>query len=534
SAEWLITPPKAARAEPSAAGMIVKELFTQQTQLSNAFDTLAATAKDFQDALEAMPLLVGIHEHGALRYVNSAFASFFGRSRDELQGATLEALFLPQQRDALKVVVGPRVTGWSRFEVNVGGQLKVMEARSGGVVSFGGRARVLFVATETTAEESTRRRAERSESTLAAVLDALPDLVLRFGGDSKLLAVHGGSGLAERRALNGLVGLTLPELQRRLKIDGTVEANNVLEHLTATLRTGEPRTHAHRRPDPSGRPRDLLVRYVPLDGEALVITHDRTQQLADERRLQVAERMASLGELAAGVAHEVNNPLTSVLASVSMLKDAVASLNAPPEVKDMLAELDDGCRRIRETTSRLREFSLVQPRSERAVRLSEIIDRADRMTRTELRYRARLEVDVEPSLEVWGDSNELVEVLVNLFANAAQAMPEGAGPESHHVWVAAWVEGEYAVIEVADDGQGIAPNVLPRIFDPFFTTRSRRAGAGLGLAICHRIVTAHRGTVEAMSVPGRTRLTVRLPLAPKVAEAEAPMHFDRRARVLVV
>jgi signal transduction histidine kinase/PAS domain-containing protein len=534
TAEWLITPATHQRAEPSPSPL-VQELFSQQAQLASAFDALAASSKDFQDALEAMPLLVGIHEHGELSYVNSAFAAFFGRARETLQGVQLESLFAPHVREPLKVVLGPRVTGWTRLEHGVGGQLKSMQARSGGVVSFGGRARTLFLASETTSEELVRKRAERSESTLSTVLGALPDLVLRFGEDLKLLSVHGGAELAERRALTGMVGLTLPELQERLGIAGSPASNLVLENLRTTLRTGEPITHAHRRPDPMGRQRELLVRYVPLEGEALVITHDRTQQLADEKRLQVAERMASLGELAAGVAHEVNNPLTIVLANIEMLKEATASMPGASDVKEMLAELEEGCRRIRETTARMREFSLVQPRSEKAVPVLDLVDRADRMTRTELRYRARLEVDVEPGLEVWGDPNELVEVLVNLLANAAQAMPEGAGPESHHVWVAAWREGGSAVLEVADDGQGIPAHVLPRIFDPFFTTRSRRAGAGLGLAICHRIVTAHSGTVEASSAAGRTRLTVRLPLAPvKQDLAHAGPGAERKARVLVV
>jgi CheY-like chemotaxis protein len=244
--------------------------------------------------------------------------------------------------------------------------------------------------------------------------------------------------------------------------------------------------------------------------------------------------MASLGDLAAGVSHEINNPLTSVVSNLSVLRRRLSQKPTTPRVQALLADLEEGCRQIRQTAGRLREFSATRSRAPGVVRVSELMERAQRLARTELRPRARLDVALEPGLEVWGDSGELEEVFVNLLANAAQAMPAHATPETHHVWVKGRKEGATAVLEVVDDGAGIEPSHLERIFEPFFTTRPRHGGAGLGLAVCHRVVTAHGGQIDAQSVAGRTTITVRLPLAPAPEQGSARRTPGRRARVMVV
>jgi signal transduction histidine kinase/CheY-like chemotaxis protein len=540
SATWLVSP-RGAPWDPiktpvPGSQALMDTLYSQQERLSHALAGLRAGDADLRNVLAAMPDLVAVHEGGSLRWVNEPFARFFGRRSELLEGVTLRALIPDGQHPRLEPLLRNE-PGNVTLQVSSGGTLRTLDAVAGQPLTFGGRPASLFVARDVTAELELQRRAQRSESTLATVLDALPDLVMRFGADLTLLAMYGASSLPERPLVQSVVGLQLPDIQARWGIAGTERAKAMLEGLDEALRTQSPGERPVVSKDPEGRPRDLLLRFVPLDGEVLIISRDRTKELQGERRMKVVERMASLGELAAGVAHEINNPLTAVLGSLDALEHNLTQGGPREEAKALVGEIGEACRRIRDTASRMREFSHVQPPSRRVVRLLDVVERAGRMTRFELRYRARLEVHVDAGLEVVGDADELSEVVVHLLANAAQAMPEGASPETHRVQVRGAAQGELAVLEVIDDGVGIPPESLSRIFDPYFTTRVRRAGAGFGLAICHRVVTAHGGTIDATSEPGRTTLTLKLPRAasrPREAAPSGPTPEPRRATVLVI
>lgn len=534
-AVWRLLPAEATGPAPTPRPLI-DELVGQQARLTRAFDELRRRERDFSQVLDGLPVLVALHDHGRLDYVNAAFATFFGEPAAQLVGRSLQSFFPAGERFHLETSLEERISGWRALEVEVRGERRVLRMRAGGRLFFHGKPAALWVAGDATREEAARERAAQSDDTLGAVLEALPDLVMRFDRERRLVSVHGGGSLTEREALERMLGSTFFEIHQAWGREHWVDLRAVRNLLDDALEHGTSSQYGYVSPDTeTNRPRDLLVRVEALEGEALVIVRDRTRELGDERRLQVAERMASLGELAAGVSHEINNPLTSVLSNLSVLKKRLALRPASPRVSALLAELDEGARQIRLTSGRLREFSGARPREQGVVRLGELVDRAARLSRTELRSRARLDVDVDATLEVWGDATELEEVVVNLLSNAVQALPEHSTPDTNRVWVKGRREARTAVLEVSDDGQGIAPSHLRRIFDPFFTTRPRRSGTGLGLAVCHRIVTAHGGTIEALSRPGRTTLTVRLPVVTSTAiTSPAVTPAARRARVLVV
>ncbi|MDP1822673.1 MAG: ATP-binding protein [Archangium sp.] len=520
----------------SAPDAIFNELFAQQVQLQRAFDEMRRSAKTFRNALDALPLLVAVHEEGLLRYANPAFAAFFGRPPAELEGTRLEALFPDSQRALLAAATTTALS----LLVNGGATPRQLEACSAGAVEFDGKPATLFFARDVTVEREAEQRATRSEATLEAVIGAFPDLVLRFGRDGTLLSVHGGTSVRETALLTTLVGRTWADVLERFGDSGIEPRRQLVTDLEESMATGLPRERLYQPAAAGGRARELLVRFVPLalGKEVIVITHDQTRQKDVERRLEIAERMASLGSLAAGVAHEINNPLTWVMGNVATLQAQLADGSSKEDVLTLLAEVNDGCARIRDTVGRMRDFSRVQQASQRRVVVAELVDRAARMTHTEVRHRARLELDLTPGLQVLGDPTELGQVIVNLLVNAAQAMPEGAAPERHRIRLRSFAEGERVVIEITDDGAGIRPEHLPRLFDPFFTTRHHAAGTGLGLAISHRIVAAHGGGIEVKSEPGKTTFQVKLPLQPitpeqPVVEATLPV-ASRRATVLVI
>ncbi|HTN52511.1 MAG TPA: MEDS domain-containing protein [Anaeromyxobacter sp.] len=305
------------------------------------------------------------------------------------------------------------------------------------------------------------------------------------------------------------------------------------------------------------RARDGSWRWVLAAGRALArddggqatrvagtIT-DVTDSKRIELQLRTAERLASVGTLAAGVAHEVNNPLAYVTANLAFVSEGLRELAArgpgspcPEDLRAALQEALDGAGRVKGIVQGLRQFAMPPRSTERApLDPRREIEAAVSVVRNEIAPRARLRVELPAALPaVVAAEHELSQLVVNLLVNAAQAIPEGRAQEQE-VAIAAQVHPGRLVLAVRDTGTGIAPEDLPRIFDPFFTTRPGGTGSGLGLAVSHGIVTALGGTIEVESVPGRgSTFRVTLPVAaaapaPEAVPAPAP---PRRARVLVI
>jgi len=208
----------------------------------------------------------------------------------------------------------------------------------------------------------------------------------------------------------------------------------------------------------------------------------------------------------------------------------------------MLEEARQGTERVSTIVRELRSFSRADGDSRHPVDLARVVQSAIRMVGNEIRYRARVVTSFDTVRPVWGNEARLEQVMVNLLLNAAQAMPE-ARSEENEIRVELRPDGErHAVLEVHDNGAGIAPDVLPRIFDPFFTTKPVGLGTGLGLSICHGIVTSFGGQIHAYSEPDRgTTFRVVLPTSETVAEDAPPStnrptssQTSKRARVLVI
>ncbi len=250
------------------------------------------------------------------------------------------------------------------------------------------------------------------------------------------------------------------------------------------------------------------------------------QVKAVQSQLSLRERLASLGTLAAGVAHEINNPLAYVSCNLEVLAE---SLREPApwdaarvaDLAELVAAAREGAGRIRGIIDAMRLLSRGDPDGARApFEVAQALDLALRIASNELRHRARLEVRAGPTPRVDGDAGRLSQVLINLLVNAAQALPAGREGNLIEVTTRTAPDGA-AVIEVRDNGPGIAPEHLGRVFDPFFTTKPVGEGTGLGLAVCHGIVAAMRGSLSVDSAPGEGAC-FRITLPPSVTSLPAP------------
>jgi nitrogen-specific signal transduction histidine kinase len=264
------------------------------------------------------------------------------------------------------------------------------------------------------------------------------------------------------------------------------------------------------------------------------------KQLSEAHQQRVlGERLASIGRLAAGVAHEINSPLAAVIANLALMSEELGSGALPnmTQVNDMLHDAREAAERVRTIVRDLRTFSRVEEERVGAVDLRRTIDATINMVFNEIRHRARLVKDYGETSEVEGNEGRLGQVVLNLLINAAQAIPEG-NVASNEIRVVTRDSGNRVMLEVRDTGAGMPPSVTERIFEPFFTTKPIGLGTGLGLSISHSIITSYGGEIEVESEVGvGSVFRVLLPRAKSTASirpltAEAPP--ARSGRILIV
>jgi PAS domain S-box-containing protein len=288
--------------------------------------------------------------------------------------------------------------------------------------------------------------------------------------------------------------------------------------------------------------------YFEYQGKASVLgmARDVTARKQLEQQLVQSDRLAALGTMAAGVAHEVNNPLAYLMLNLEWIARKLPSVGQDPaSLEGLTAMLDEarhGAQRVSTIVRELRSFSRADGETRRQVDLEDVVRSGIRITSHELRHKAHVVTSFEPARPVWANEARLEQVVINLLLNAVQAMREDS-VETNEIRVSVRADSDdHAVLEVFDNGEGIPPDVLPRIFDPFFTTKPVGVGTGLGLSICHGIVTSLGGNIAAYSEPGvGTTFRVVLPTTDTVSDdgprtaSEAPSSRNtKRARVLVV
>ncbi len=267
--------------------------------------------------------------------------------------------------------------------------------------------------------------------------------------------------------------------------------------------------------DRQGRPTGLVV-----------LAHDLQEVVELRHRLVISGRMMAVGQLAAGVAHELNNPMAYVRANLSLLQSHIAKLavaepqaGGDPARRVMLDECDDlvdeSIEGIDRSTSIIRDiknFSHAGTADREETDLCALLDATQRMVEPQIRHRASIERVDSPLPRVRCAPREIQQVIVNLLLNAAEA----GGPDRRtRIRIETAVRDDHVTIEVVDDGAGIDPAALQCIFDPFYTTKPAGQGTGLGLSISYEIVRRHGGELRVESTRGQgARFTLALPLDP--------------------
>jgi two-component system cell cycle sensor histidine kinase/response regulator CckA len=394
-----------------------------------------------------------------------------------------------------------------------------------------------------------RGRAAELEELNHRLVEAIPGGVVHVAAD--------GSILRANEEAQRILGMSYDSIARRYTQDWDPET--ICEDgspfraddypVTRALVTGQaqPRvTIGVRRPD--GEVSWAVFTAVPLRDPvtaavtgAIVTFLDITERKQLEHRLRVADRMATVGMLAAGVAHEINNPLTYVMTNLHVLARGLAIDD--PKLASRAIEAQEGARRIRDVVRDLSALSHDGDGhgSSGPVDVHEVLEFCVRMLRNELDHRATLVRSFAAGLpQVVADASRLGQVFLNLLNNAIQAIAPGDARHHRIELATRRLDAGRVEIEVADSGPGMAREVLARVFEPFVTTKAAGTGTGLGLYISHSIVAGLGGTITIASEAGQgTRVSVRLPCGAADIERTAPAvpampRLLRRARILVV
>jgi PAS domain S-box-containing protein len=245
-------------------------------------------------------------------------------------------------------------------------------------------------------------------------------------------------------------------------------------------------------------------------GEPIVVTvEDVSARRAAEQRLREGERLVAVGTLAAGIAHEINNPVGSILASAQYAQMVMRDPDGAEKVERALANIVAESRRCGQIVKSVLRFAREETTERWPADLNQVVGQArDHSMELARRYGGSLELALAPELpQVQLNPTEIEQVLANLIRNGLQS-----GGYGIHVTIRTQDRGDRVVLSVTDDGPGMPPEVREQIFDPFFTTREASGGTGLGLSMVHGIVSSHGGKISVYSEPGQgTEVVIELP-----------------------
>jgi PAS domain S-box-containing protein len=511
------------------------------------------TEKMFQLVVESAPnAIVMVNSESRIMLVNSQTEKYFGYRRDELLGKPIEVLIPERLRDrhpdyvkgfksehrARPMGLGRNLFGLrkdgSEFPVEVG--LSPVET--------GQELLILSAIVDVSERVRSDRELRRMRTYLKNIIDSMPSVLVGVDRKGRVTewnqSAEKATGVPNDKAIGQPFNELFPELEPQL--------DNMKEAIRSQtpMRTERLITEKH------GEPRYADVMIYPLlengSAGAVIRVDDVTSRVRIEQMMVQTEKMMSVGGLAAGMAHEINNPLSGVLqSSQNILRRLSPDLEPNRRTAEALGvDLDlvyryldergilDFVNAIQQSASRaslivadMLAYSRSSTTDFQPARVEEMLDTVVRLAASDYDLKKKYDFkqveivrDFDPELETLiCDHTEIEQVLLNLIKNAAQAMSEGGTPLPHRIILRTRREGAWGRIDVEDNGPGMDERTQRRVFEPFFTTKAVGAGTGLGLSVSYFIVTdQHNGTMDVTSKPGEgTSFTVRLPLQGKPA-----------------
>ena len=527
------------------------------TVLLAAANALRAAEERYRVLLDSAPdAMVVFNDRGEIQMLNSRTKELFGYTAEDLIGRSVETLFserllveraerrLAYFRDPRPLQLGVderihcRRADGSEFPAEV--CLNTAQTTDG--------VQVIAAIRDVSARVAIEDALRESEAHLASTLNSIDEGVLATDLQGVVMRMNPVAEQVTGFSRLEAIGRRVDEIYRVLSEKTRQPVSTPIQTLASGGATVSPNARLMTR---DGRERAISQSAAPIrkpTGEVVGVVlafRDITAQREMQEQLHISERMVSLGTLAAGIAHEINNPLAALIGNLDVLME---DLNRPPGqqfplpgfVDEVLRDAREAAEQIRLIVKDLKVFSRSDDDSRGPVDVQRLLESSLRLAWNEVRHRARLVKEWQAVPPVIANEARLGEVFVNLIVNAAQAIPEGHADRNEIRLVTRLDDRGRVAIEVRDTGVGIPAEIRARIFDPFFTTKPVGVGTGLGLAICHRLITELGGDIVVASIPGEgTTFRVTLPIAQadRVAPGAAPEQREnarRRGAVMII
>jgi len=470
-------------------------------------------------------------------YVNAEAMRIIGRSAEEIGKRSLIEFIAPEaQAEAIEIakrrLAGVHAPG--RVEsviLRPDGSRMPVAAVAANLQLEGKRAAVTFVWDITARVEAERGRLAEAQR-LTKIFESAPHGIAIVRGGNILQVNPAGACMLGFDDPQKLVGASLADLML------PEEVPMLVRRLRAAAEGKQQAPQVYRVHRKDGSIISAEVSSIPFEHEGkpalLAFVRDVTESSKLQEQMARAERLASLSTLAGGLAHEVNNPLTAAMLQLDVIEQhLVNALGAgvPAPAMERIRELRKTHERIAEVMRDFATFARTGDEKRERLDLKTILVATERMLAPMLSKKGKYASNLGELPPVEADGSRLEQVFVNLLLNAVQALPEGREGNSIELRGATLPDGR-ACIEIKDNGIGITTENLRRIFDPFFTTKPVGVGTGLGLTVCHNIVSSYGGEIEVDSVSGHG-CTMRVLLPP--AHAMTPVPFAKpRTKVMIV
>jgi len=488
-------------------------------------------------------------------FVSEVAAQLVGRTAAELIGASFLDLVEEKYHPEVQETIPKLLAG----EQDLVEDVRLIHARWGHVyleihatpVAFRGKDCLACFLHEVTERRRVEKELRRTKERFKTLFNRSRDGILAADPETKRFYLA-------NKAMCEMLGYTRDELLS-LGVED-IHPQEDLPRVSATFEA-QVRGDYSLSPDIPVKRKDGSVFYaeinsyvVEIDGHPLLLGNFR--DASDRRRINAqlaqTDRMASLGLLAAGVAHEVNNPLTYVLYNIETMAEQIPRLISDtrkrlphPDTTGMSSLLEEteelpamcdetlkGLLQVRDIIHDLKRFSRVEEDERGPVEVNAVLESAVRMAFNQIKYRAQLVRDLGPLPPVMANEGRLCQVFLNLLVNAANAIEEGA-PDDNTVTLRSWRQAGEVCVEVRDTGRGAPPEAYKKLFDPFYSAWSGDLGQGMGLSISRAIVNSLGGRIEAAGAPGAgTWITVTLPA--REAEGQKTRRRQSTGRVKTV
>jgi two-component system cell cycle sensor histidine kinase/response regulator CckA len=473
-------------------------------------------------------------------YITDRGVEILGHPRQVIMDRPAASFLTPAERKSRNIEegaprhIGPGTRTFETMVLTEDGRQVPIEV-SLAPVEFEGRPMVVTFFRDISARWQAMAALERSEARFRSLIELAPDAVWIVNGPSLVFVNPATVRLMGYDTIEEVLAL------KPLEFVHPEDLGPMRERTMQMLASGQPlppRDYRVRRRDGAWVPTE--VQSMPIEWEGtraiLGIARDVTFRKELEADLMRRERLAALGTLLAGIAHEMNNPLAFVKLGVEHALAGLETLSSRPggltDLRDILEDVRQGVERVAGVVRQLRASSRPEVERRGPVDLRQVMQSAIRVVHNEMRHRARLHTELAELPPVDGNAQRLEQVFLNILVNATQALPEGRAGNEISVVLREGPDRD-AIVEVTDNGGGIAPEVLPHIFDPFFTTKPVGVGMGLGLSICHGLVTSHGGSIDVDSKAGSTTFRVKLPLrqTPEAAPGQGPVTSPHLAAI---